>query len=245
MIDLSGNLSVVTAANLLLAADGRFPAGGYAHSSGLEQAVATERVHDEYSLQRFLSGSLATTARTSACFAAAACAAWRICDPTDPLARVLRDESLAKLVREESARVPAKALREASRAQGRQFLRAANATWPEAEIPGASIVPEGPHLSTAQGIVGAAIGLDPRGAALISAYSAVTGPAAAAVKLLGLDPLSVNRVIAGLAERIAEVVDEAGDLALCLPTDLPARAAPLIEIGSAFQAVRQPRMFAS
>lgn len=245
MLDLNGNLKVQAAAGLLLAADGRFPAGGYAHSSGLEQAVASGRINDELDLARFIEGALATTARTTACFAAAACAAWRSCDPSDPLALVLRDEDLAKLVREESARTPAPALREASRAQGRQFLRAAAATWPTAGIPAPTIVPDGVHLSTAQGIVAGAIELDPRGAALISAYSSVSGPAAAAVKLLGLDPLAVNRIIAEQADPIAELVDEAGDLAECAPGDLPARAAPLLETGSALHAIRQPRMFAS
>ncbi len=245
MLDLNDTQKVQSAAALLLAADGRFPAGGYAHSSGLEQAVASGRLDDESDLARFIDGLLATTARTTACFAAATCSAWRTCELTDPLARVLRDESVARLVREESARIPAPALREASRAQGRQFLRAAAATWPAAGIPGPAIVPDGPHLSTAQGIVAAAIDLGPREAALISAYGSVTGAAAAGVKLLGLDPLSVNRVVAETAPVIAELVDEAGDLAECAPADLPARAAPLLETGSALHALRQPRMFAS
>jgi urease accessory protein len=80
---------------------------------------------------------------------------------------------------------------------------------------------------------------------LISAYGAVLGPATAAVKLLGLDPLSVNRIVAEAAPQISELVDEAGDLATCAPADLPAFAAPLLETGSALHAVRQPRMFAS
>ncbi|MBI2690498.1 MAG: urease accessory protein [Solirubrobacterales bacterium] len=229
----------------MLLADGRFPAGGYAHSSGLEQSVESGRIDGESELREFLDGILATIARTAACFAAASCEAWRSCDTSDRLAMALRSERLEWLALEESARMPASALRDASRAQGRQFLRAAAGTWPAAGIPTAAVVPLGAHLSMAQGLVAAALDLDPRAAALISAYGAVLGPATAAVKLLGLDPLSVNRIVAEASAPIAELVDEAGDLATCAPADLPAVTAPLLETGSALHAARQPRMFAS
>jgi urease accessory protein len=245
MFDLTRNHTIIAATNLLLLADGRFPAGGYAHSTGLEQAVESGRVDSEPELRAFLDGVLATVARTGACFAAASCETWRTCDETDVLAIALRSERLEWLSVEESARMPAPALREASRAQGRQFVRAATGTWPAAGIPKASCVPLGIHLSMAQGLVAAALDLDPRSAALISAYGAVLGPATAAVKLLGLDPLAVNRVVAESSDQIAELVDEAGDLAACAPQDLPARTAPLLESGSALHAVRRPRMFAS
>ncbi|MBJ7354035.1 MAG: urease accessory protein UreF [Thermoleophilaceae bacterium] len=245
MLGLAQNHTIVAATNLLLLADGRFPAGGYAHSTGLEQAVESGRVDSEPELRAFLDGVLATVARTGACFAAASCETWRTCDPTDVLAKASRAEGLERLALEESARMPAPALREASRTQGRQFIRAAQGTWPTAGIPKADIVPFGVHLSMAQGLVAAALDLDPRAAALISAYGAVLGPATAAVKLLGLDPLAVNRIVAESSMQIAELVDEAGDLAACAPQDLPSRTAPLLEIGSALHAVRQPRMFAS
>ena len=236
---------MVAAANLLVVADGRFPAGGYAHSSGLEQSVERGRVHNEESLREFLAGHLATSARTAACFAAATCEAWRRCDPSDRIAQFDRDASLAVLNAEQSARIPSAPLREASRAQGRQFLRAAAATWPSARLPRPSIVVGGVHLSMAHGLVAAALNLDPQAAALISGYSALTSPAAAAVKLLGLDPFAVNRIVAELGDQLAELVDEAGDLAGCAHSELPCRSAPLLETGSELHAIRQPRMFAS
>lgn len=245
MIDLTSNRSVIAATNLLLAADGRFPAGGYAHSSGLEQAIARGRVTDEATLHRFLNGYLNTVGRTTASFAAAACEIWRRADPNDKLDRFERDVAVAELTAEESARTPSMALREASRAQGRAYLRAASATWPIAELPKASIAPGGVHLSAAQGLVAAAIDLPPRGAALISVYASATGPAAAAVKLLGLDPFAVNRVLVAVGDLMAELVDEAGDLAVCSPAELPCRSAPLLETGAELHAIRQPRMFAS
>lgn len=245
MIDLSANRSVIAATNLLLASDGRFPAGGYAHSSGLEQAIARGRVTDEATLHRFLNGYLNTVGRTTASFAAAACHVWASSDPTDKLERYERDASIAELTAEESARTPSMAQREASRAQGRAYLRAAAATWPIADLPKPSIAPGGIHLSTAQGLVAAAIDLPPRGAALISVYASATGPAAAAVKLLGLDPFAVNRVLVAIGDLMAELVDEAGDLAACNPAELPCRSAPLLETGAELHAIRQPRMFAS
>ncbi|GIH09584.1 urease accessory protein UreF [Rhizocola hellebori] len=56
---------------LLLLADGRFPAGGHAHSSGLEAAVAAGRVSSLSTLESFLLGRLYTTGLVTAAFAAA------------------------------------------------------------------------------------------------------------------------------------------------------------------------------
>jgi urease accessory protein len=61
-------------ATLLVLADGRLPAGGHAHSGGLEAAVAAGRVDGLESLGGFLRGRLATSGVVAAAFAAAACA---------------------------------------------------------------------------------------------------------------------------------------------------------------------------
>ena len=60
---------------LLLLADGRFPAGGHAHSGGLEAAIALEGLDDVPGLEKFLRGRAATSGAVAAAFAAAACAA--------------------------------------------------------------------------------------------------------------------------------------------------------------------------
>ncbi|MHB1534711.1 MAG: urease accessory UreF family protein, partial [Acidimicrobiales bacterium] len=57
---------------LLLLADGRLPAGGHAHSGGLEEAVAAGRVSDAQDLAAHLRGRLSTTGRMDAALAAAA-----------------------------------------------------------------------------------------------------------------------------------------------------------------------------
>ena len=251
-------------ADLLLLADGRFPAGGYAHSGGLEQAIEAGRVRDEATLHAFLVGALSTVGLNAAGVAAAACRVWvRVADAdvadgeggagsadggrsNGRIAREApRDAALAELSGEESARIPSPALREASRAQGRQLLRAARATWPQAGIPAASVVPGGAHLSLAQGVIVGALGLGPEQAALLCGYSAITSSAAAAVKLLGLDPFAVNRVITALWPALSEVVAAATDLLDCAPADLPCRAAPALEVGAELHRRRELRMFTS
>ena len=59
-------------AGLLLLGDSRLPAGGHAHSGGLENAVARGEVHDLDTLTDFLLGRLYSTGAVQAAFAACA-----------------------------------------------------------------------------------------------------------------------------------------------------------------------------
>ncbi|HEX8630226.1 MAG TPA: urease accessory UreF family protein, partial [Catenuloplanes sp.] len=163
---------------LLVLADGRLPAGGHAHSGGLEAAISTGGVRDVADLAGFLRGRLATTGVVGAAFAAAACA---------------RAGEWSALDAGLDARTPSPALRRASRAQGRALLRAGRAMWPSAALAG----PVAPHQPVALGLVAASAGLDAPAAAVAAAYGAVTGPASAAVRLLGLDPYGVHALLAG------------------------------------------------
>ncbi len=58
----------------LLLSDSRFPAGGHAHSGGVEPAVTAGTVSDLASLEAFLRGRLRTAGLVAAGLAAAACA---------------------------------------------------------------------------------------------------------------------------------------------------------------------------
>ena len=62
-------------AALLLLADGRFPAGGHAHSGGVEAACASGGITDVASLRSFVRGRLHTAGLVDAAFAASACRA--------------------------------------------------------------------------------------------------------------------------------------------------------------------------
>ncbi|MFI1992762.1 urease accessory protein UreF [Actinoplanes sp. NPDC020271] len=210
-------------ATLLLLADGRLPSGGHAHSSGLEAQVAAGRVRTVEDLDRFLRGRLATSGLVSAAFAAASCASG---------AHQQLDAGL-------DARTPSPALRKASRAQGRALLRAGRAMWPVAAIG------RDPHQPVALGALAAAAGLSPAETAVAAAYGTITGPASAAVRLLGLDPYAVHALLARLApecDRTAALAAQrSGD-----PVDeLPAAGAPLLDIGAEHHATWEVRLFAS
>ncbi|WP_395107020.1 urease accessory protein UreF [Actinomadura sp. SCN-SB] len=205
-------------ARLLLLADSRLPAGGHAHSGGLEPAVTAGEVRDVAGLADFLRGRLATAGLVSAALAAAACAHARA-----------SGWAWERLDAEADARTPSPAQRKASRAQGRSLLRVARRTWPHPALDAlADACREPPHQPLVQGAATAAAGGTPAQAAAISAYGAVTGAASAGVRLLGLDPLAVHGVLADLAPSIDAVAGRASRR----PDDwagLPALSAPALD----------------
>lgn len=212
---------------LLLLADARFPAGGHAHSGGLEAAAELENVRDTASLERFLRGRLATAGLVAAAFAAAAC---RSRD-----ADVMLDAEL-------DARIPSPVLRAASRRLGRQLLRAGRRVWP---APTLDAPARGLHHAVALGAVAAAAGLRPEDAALVAAYDAVAGPATAAVRLLGLDPFEVHALLAHLEPELASTAAEGARRAAGPPSELPANAGPLLDLSAERHATWEVRLFAS
>jgi urease accessory protein len=233
---------------LLLLADSRLPSGGHAHSGGLEAAVSAGRVRDVTDLAEFLSGRLASAGLVTSAFAAAACRHAAAADSarrqaaapdepgdghTDAMA------ALAALDAEFDARTPSPALRRISRRQGRALLRAGRVMWPVAEIG------DTPHHAVALGTVAAAAGLSPAEAALVAAYQAVTGPAGAAVRLLGLDPYQVQALLATLAPRCDESAARAAGYAAGPPAELPAASGPLLDITAEIHAAWEVRLFAS
>lgn len=219
---------------LLVLADGRFPAGGHAHSGGVEAAVAAGRVVDARTLAEFCRGRLHTAGLVAAALAAAAALG------ADPLA--LDDAA--------DARTPSPALRGTARRLGRQLLRVARATWPHPEFDAlAAARPRGAHQPVVLGLTARAAGLGAADAAHCAAYESVGGPASAAVRLLGLDPFDATGVLARLApevDRLGADATEAARRALESGTDaLPAASAPLLEIGAEAHAGRPVRLFAS
>ncbi|WFE19905.1 urease accessory UreF family protein [Solwaraspora sp. WMMD937] len=220
-------------ATLLVLADGRLPAGGHAHSSGLEAAVVAGRVGDLAGVAAYLTGRLTTGGRTAAAFAAAAAATAATADGAGPGRLDALDDGI-------DARTPSPALRRASRAQGRALLRAGRGIW---ALPAGG--PRDRHQPVALGVVAAAAGLGPAEAALAAAYTTVTGPASAAVRLLGLDPYAVHGLLARLAPDIDAVAAGAAALADRPVDDLPAGSAPIPEVDAEHHATWEVRLFAS
>ncbi|MFD5812876.1 urease accessory protein UreF [Streptomyces sp. NPDC127038] len=221
-------------AALLVLADGRFPAGGHAHSGGAEAAVRAGRITDGASLEAFCRGRLHTSGLVSAALAAAA---------------ALGGEP-ASLDAAADARTPSAALRIAARRLGRQLLRAARATWPCAELDAlAGEFPKGAHQPVVLGVTARAAGLGPEDAAYCSVYECVSGPASATVRLLSLDPFDATAVLARLAPELDVVAHAAVSAARCSLDEgvgiLPAASAPLLEIGAEAHAAWPARLFAS
>ncbi|WP_460062871.1 urease accessory protein UreF [Streptomyces sp. YKOK-I1] len=221
-------------AALLVLADGRFPAGGHAHSGGAEEAVKAGRITGAADLEAFCRGRLHTAGLVAAALAAAAAAG------ADPVG----------LDAAADARTPSPALRLAARRLGRQLLRAARATWPGPELDAlAGEFPKGAHQPVVLGLTARAAGLGPEDAAYCAAYESVSGPATAVVRLLSLDPFEATAVLARLAPELDRVVDRATVAGAAVPTagvdTLPAASAPLLEIGAEAHAAWPVRLFAS
>ncbi len=221
-------------AALLLLADGRFPAGGHAHSGGVEAAIAHRAVHDTDSLQAFCRGRLHTTGLTTAGLAAAAAAG------VDPL---LLDDAA-------DARTPTPALRAVARRLGRQMMRATRATFPSEDLERlAAARPQGSHQPIVLGLAARAAGLTPLDAAYAAAYESAGGPATAAVRLLSLDPLDASGLLARLGsdiDAVAEAAARAADRATAEGVDvLPSASSPLLDITAEQHAAWTVRLFAS
>jgi urease accessory protein len=232
---------------ILLLADSRLPAGGHAHSGGLEAAASEggwgggRAVTGLDGLASFLRGRLVTAGLVSAGLAAAAC---EIACSVAAGERPRWEELLA----EAAARTPSPAQRRASCAQGRALLRAARAAWPGPVLDSltAAAGADGSYHPVVLGACVCAAGGEPADAAVIAATASVTGPASAAVRLLGLDPLAVHGLLAGLAAAIAAVAESAtaaaagGDWAA-----LPAAAAPGLDLLAERHAREEVALFAS
>jgi urease accessory protein len=221
-------------AALLVLADGRFPAGGHAHSGGAEAAVEAGRITGAATLEDFCRGRLRTTGLVAAALAAAGALG------VDPVA----------LDAAADARTPSLALRVAARRLGRQLVRAARATWPCAELDAlAREFPKGAHQPVVLGVTARAAGLGPEDAAYCSVYECVSGPASATVRLLSLDPFDATAVLARLAPELDVVAHAAAGAARRVLDDgvdaLPAASAPLLEIGAEAHAAWPVRLFAS
>lgn len=201
----------------LLLADSRFPSGSYAHSLGLEQAVA-EGLTD---VPAFMAARLRLVAESDARFA------------VEARRRNVARDSLSD---EWLARCPSPVIREASLRLGRQLLRTAATVWgvPELSVP----------RPVALGLACAAAQLDDEATARLALYDDASTVASAALKLLPLDPAVTARWVAELAPRmeLAARAIAADETPL---EDLPAPAAVALELAAPVHQRTRERLFAS
>ncbi|HET9444213.1 MAG TPA: urease accessory UreF family protein [Acidimicrobiales bacterium] len=231
---------------VLLLGDGRFPAGGHAHSAGVEAAVADGRIACATSLRHYLRGRLWTAGLTDAAMAAATAiaAAGGAGTGTGGSGDRSVHHRLVALDAEAEARIAPAPLRAASRRLGAQLLRAAGRCWPVALVETARAVHlDGPHQPVALGATVVAAGGGPTDAAGLAVHHALTTPAQAAVRLLGLDPFEAAAAVAGLGGEAGAVVAEAVAAASGPPADLPCRAGIVTDISAVHRAGSDRRLF--
>jgi len=218
---------------LLLLTDARFPAGGFAHSGGLEAAVYRGLEVDD--VPRFLAGRLHGVTAAESCLAVAAARA----------ARGGHLERLLALDLEALARCPSPPLRAAGGRLGAQLLRSAAVVWPAGAMivryRAASDVTPRP---VAFGVVGAAAGLIDLEVAQAYLYEDATTVTAAAARLLPVDAAATARWLVETGptiERLADAAAATGDDV----RQLPGGFAPALELDSLAHSTREGRLFAS
>jgi urease accessory protein len=209
----------------LLLADSRFPSGSYAHSLGLEQAVASGLTD----VPTFMAARLRLVAGADARFAVEARRA------------AGSPRQLARLDAEWAARCPSPVLREGARRLGAQLLRSAATVWPGDPIAAYRVASRLTPRPIALGVVAAAGSLADEDVALLALYDDAATVASAALKLLPLDPAVTARWLAELAPQLSlaarAVAADRGPL--------PAPAAVALELSAPIHLQQRERLFAS
>ena len=232
-------LMIEPTAGLLLLADSRFPAGGHAHSGGVEAVVDRGLLRDAGDLGVFLDGRVAGAGTVVAAVAAAGCLLAERAELAD---WACWDAAV-------SARTPSAALREASRVQGSALLRTARRVWQAAALE--ALARHGrPHHPLVLGAAVAAAGGGAGAAAVLAVHHLLGGACSAAVRLLGLDPIEVAAVQAQAARRAEPLTCTATRAAREAvehddPRRLPSTGTPLPEVLAQLHARSEVTLFAS
>lgn len=214
----------------MLLADSRFPAGSYAHSLGLEQAV--DDGLGPGGVAAFIAARLQLVSRPDAGMSVAALRVAR-----DPLA-------LAELDDEHAARCPSPILRKIARRLGSQLLRSAATAWPDPAIDDYRRASSATPRPVALGVAGAAARLADVEVATVALYDDAATVASAALKLLGLDPAQTALWLAQLAPTIAAIAREVAADERPV-AEQPPPAAIGLELAARRHAYRTERLFVS
>jgi urease accessory protein len=212
----------------LLLADGRTPSGGYAHSCGVEAAVAAGM--DTEAIPAFMSARARTTVLCEAAIAAAATGAESL--------RVL-----LSLDHEFAARTLAPPLRAASRSLGLGLLRTAEQLWASDRLlrqyrQRSEYTPR----PVCVGVTARAAGLDSLQAARLVLYEDAAAIASAAVKLCALDAARATAWVAQLAPELARL---AATVEGARTATLPSTSTPLLDLRALAHQQDDRRLFAS
>jgi urease accessory protein len=217
-------------------ADGLFPAGGFAHSLGLETYVQDGVVRDRAGLEAFVAAHLEGSAGPADAVAVAV--AVRIARESDVAAWIELDERL-------EAMKPVPEAREASRQMGRQTLRVAAAMDADVFLGGlARAVADGLAPGHHAAVFGAALGrarVEPLLAAAAYLHSTAVLLVGAGLRLIALGQLDGQRVVTSMRPRIARLAEAA---AAATPADMWSFN-PGLELAGIRHATLDARLFRS
>jgi urease accessory protein len=184
---------------LLQLADGLFPAGGFAHSFGLETYAQDGRVHDRESLEAFIVAHLDGAAGPADAVAVAA--AVRAAVDGDQTVWVGIDERLQAM-----KTVPE--FRAASRQMGRQTARVAAVARDPFITTLARAIEDGLTPGHHAAVFGAALGrrgVEPEAATAAFLYSTAALLVGAGLRLVSLGQLDGQRVLTAVLPRVAQL----------------------------------------
>jgi urease accessory protein len=210
---------------LMLLADARLPVAGHTQSGGLEPAVRAG-LRD---VPGYLRIRLATVTRVEAASAVVA------------LHHLRRQLPLVPVEQAWAARTPSAAMRRTSRGQGKALLRLVGRIWPDATA--VSALPEAPSRALVLAAAAATCGLGPQSLARLVGYDDVQTVAAAALKLLPLDPADVSCWVHDVLTRVDDLAAEVAGLTD--PTQIPAAGAPQLEAWAEVHAQTTRRLFSA
>jgi urease accessory protein len=189
---------------LLQLGDGLFPAGGFAHSFGLETYAQEGRIRDRDGLEAFVTAHLEGAAGPGDAVAVAAAA--RLAGAGDVTAWWELDARL-------DAMKPVPEFRAASRQMGRQTARVAAALGDDGVIAAiARAIDDGltpGHHAAVFGAAAARLGADDEASAAAYLYSTAALLVGAGLRLLPLGQLDGQRVLASARPRIARLAADA------------------------------------
>ena len=207
-------------------ADSAFPAGGFAHSGGLEAAWQLGHVED---FDVYLDQSVRQVGRLALPFVRAAHHA--------PPSRLAALDALA------DATLTNHVTNRASRAQGRAFWATASEVFDDARMRALRGAVHGTHKHHAPvfGAVSAALGVDAEAGAAVFLHASLRGTLSAAVRLGIVGPLEAQRLQTQRAPLLDEVLGRSRRLA---PEDA-AETAPLFGACAALHDGLYARLFQS